>query len=460
MKIKLLQSLFFLLLLPVSSFAQDYFVNSTGTDSLTCGTFAAPCKSIKQAILNKDDGVAVIKIAAGMYVEDEVEIRPSSQEIHNDVTLEGGWNSDFSANSGDRRQTYIHTGNRSDLWKIMWHGYSSKEGKPLSLTVRCLTIENASPGDITKGIYVTANSDGHSNFTLDNVRITGFKEHYNGVTSAVYATSNGDAQLSVNIKASTFDSNSTVATIYFSSLDNSNADVSIKKCRFLNNASSLTLHHGVSILSQGSSALTSKIENTLFVSNLYKINNTGIHLYAEDTSHQKVQIVNTTITGNKCSSDQGCGVRAEGHDTSEVSLFMANTILHGNYSVNGTASDLLVHRIDSATVSFVGKNNIIGVPISIGSPDYTTSNCIFGDPKLDSRYHLLAGSPAIDSGLCGYYPNDMFPVYHRVAPFDDIDGDKRPGLFMLSGCDIGADEYYRFPWPMFLPAIYGGAESQ
>ncbi len=71
---------------------------------------------------------------------------------------------------------------------------------------------------------------------------------------------------------------------------------------------------------------------------------------------------------------------------------------------------------------------------------------------LDNRFHLRQGSPAIDAGICGYWDTSLHQ-YHRVAPYDDIDGDKRPGNNAIYGCDIGADEYKAFPWPMFLPAI-------
>jgi len=104
------------------------------------------------------------------------------------------------------------------------------------------------------------------------------------------------------------------------------------------------------------------------------------------------------------------------------------------------------HITFTADYSILGGHDINGNNIS-----YTSSHEVHGDPLLDSRFHLRPGSPAIDAGICGYWDQSL--SYHRIAPDDDIDGDKRPGLGTYLGCDIGADEYKAFPWPMFLPAI-------
>ena len=89
-------------------------------------------------------------------------------------------------------------------------------------------------------------------------------------------------------------------------------------------------------------------------------------------------------------------------------------------------------------------------------PDVTVSisNYISGDAKLNSTYHLTSGSPAKNAGICGYLTGGGPYQYHRIAPYDDIDGDKRPGWGKLMGCDVGADEY-RFPWILFNPATRG-----
>jgi hypothetical protein len=73
---------------------------------------------------------------------------------------------------------------------------------------------------------------------------------------------------------------------------------------------------------------------------------------------------------------------------------------------------------------------------------------------LNADYHLSGASPAKDKGICGLkialLGGGFF--YSRIAPYDDLDGDLRPGYGIISGCDIGADEY-RFPWILFNPAF-------
>jgi len=47
--------------------------------------------------------------------------------------------------------------------------------------------------------------------------------------------------------------------------------------------------------------------------------------------------------------------------------------------------------------------------------------------------------PLIVFFFCGFKPL-IFGNYIRIAPYDDIDGDRRPGFGELTGCDIGANE--------------------
>jgi len=48
-----------------------------------------------------------------------------------------------------------------------------------------------------------------------------------------------------------------------------------------------------------------------------------------------------------------------------------------------------------------------------------------GDPKIDTTFHLMAGSPCVDVGT------------NNEAPAMDIDGEARP---KGKGYDVGADE--------------------
>jgi len=119
-----------------------------------------------------------------------------------------------------------------------------------------------------------------------------------------------------------------------------------------------------------------------------------------------------------------------------VGYELRNTIIWGNgKSVSGS-------DISQEMPSVPGDNSGINVDYSIIGNVAATGNYTDGghnrdvDPKLDNTYHLSPGSPAVNAGICGY----KFFTYFRIAPYDDIDGDIRPGFGELTGCDIGADE--------------------
>ena len=73
----------------------------------------------------------------------------------------------------------------------------------------------------------------------------------------------------------------------------------------------------------------------------------------------------------------------------------------------------------------------------------------------------MAGRPSIDSGIYGKwnkisrpFPQPPIIVYQTIAPYDDFEGDPRPGINSTTGCDIGADEFLEetFPWELYIPA--------
>ena len=119
-----------------------------------------------------------------------------------------------------------------------------------------------------------------------------------------------------------------------------------------------------------------------------------------------------------------------------LSAVRASTLDPGAVTVN--AVNLL---IDGATNAYVGRQ--LSGPVTInhtntltntvdalevteaGSPTFVGIDPITGDPRLDLRGFLTAGSAAIDAGVDSGVP-------------DDVEGELRP---VGAGFDIGADEY-------------------
>jgi len=437
------------LFIPISCFATDYYVNVTiGNDKPTCGQKNTPCKSIKQAVQLKQDGEAIIKVAAGTYIEDEIAIIDSSA-APNHVTIEGGWNTDFTSNSGIREQTRILTGNKSSSWDTLFHAWASGgANQPISLTLKCLTIKYEPTGGITQAIYLRAQSSGVAELTLDNVHITGF---FVLSDTVITVFNNGSNNVSLNILHSLIDHNSgynisAYNIIYIIASNTGDMNLTIKKSSILDNGNTHNSHIGLFIDSRNGATIDTTLENTIIAGNISKYDASGVLIQADDTSKQTVTFVNSTITENTCANG-GCGLNIVGYNSSQVHSSMRNTILYNNHSANAP-DDLYLVENDSAVVSFSGNYNILGDYATYGSPEYTSNNEINTDPELDSRYHLKKGSPAIDAGICGINPF----YYIRLAPYEDIDDDKRPG-YKQEGCDIGADEYRAFAWPIFLPAI-------
>ena len=138
---------------------------------------------------------------------------------------------------------------------------------------------------------------------------------------------------------------------------------------------------------------------------------------------------------------------------------MINSILRDNISSDSFPADLYLYENTGGTITFNMNYCIFGeYATEAGTPTFASTHEVDADPGLKSTYHLTGGSPAKNAGLCGYLTGIGPYQYHRVAPYDDIDGDQRPGWGKLMGCDIGADEY-RFPWILFTPSLRKGGPT-
>jgi hypothetical protein len=249
--------------------------------------------------------------------------------------------------------------------------------------------------------------------------------------------------------------------------------VEARKNRFFAN----TARHGGGAMITASTVI---IENNLVSENSTEYGDgAGFHLGVLANNPDGTgfaEITNNTIWDNSSTytGQGGAGIYLD-LLYPKSSARLTNNIIRDNISNSpgGTTPegrDLHVKTAhDFSTVSAVSlRYNILGefadfdtgqsIDLYINdTTNYTHEGNRTADPRLTSTGHLPARSPAIDAGICGYWLTDFqgHRFYLRVAPEEDIDGDRRPGYGVVMGCDIGADEYKKFPWPMFLPALIG-----
>ncbi len=187
-----------------------------------------------------------------------------------------------------------------------------------------------------------------------------------------------------------------------------------------------------------------------------------------DSSTTTWKLTNNTLWRNDAAGQHGGGGAYIGSYTDGATITITNNIIRNNSS-GAQGDDLRIETDmdDNGVGSTVNLNyNLLGPHTSFASGHsddlYITNTDYYhhngngiDDPRLKDDGHLPSGSLAINRGICGtwYYNWQTHKIeYRRIAPMDDRDGDPRPGTGATGGCDIGADEY-RFPWPMFLPAI-------
>ncbi len=447
---------------PVTGLCVDFFVNgSSGTDSDTCGQLSTtPCKTIKKALDNIPDGEVTIKISRGTYVEDHLGVWGVDSPLVRNVVFEGGWNADFTSHSCNTTGTTIIPGYTSNQgWSVLLHLSVSGNNNQAAMSVSCMTLQKTASGDITSALYIGAEQQGLANLTMDHVRVTGFTDPN---TTRFYSRPGGN--ISVTINNSVFNRN-LGEKVLSGEADNGNLSLKMKTNRMTKNGELQSIHHTLFFKSSSGGSIDVFLENNIIAGNSSKDQGAGIFLSsADNSSSTALQSINDTITDNTCNQQgspaqrTGGAVRVIAFENGASQVIMTNTILKGNHA-DISAPDLTmsqgIFNDNSGTVSFSADHCILGeYDILEGTPTYSSTNEVDADPRLNSTYHLTGGSPAKDAGLCGYLTGSGPYQYNRVAPYEDIDGDKRPGWGKLMGCDIGADEY-RFPWVMFGPATRG-----
>jgi len=421
-----------ILLLPALSLSADFYVNgATGNDNNSCNHADVPCKTIKAALHKTGPGNHTIRVTKGTYIEDSMWIWSNRF-----ITIKGGYDNDFTPRTCYQPETIIKTatnGSRPELFRLA----SAGDGTQLSLTLDCLHLQYNQNSDIKTAIYTHINDKAEAWFNMRNSRISDFPD-----TSPVYFFSDHQGRLHVLITRSTILRNQRAATtnglftIEIYSWNEASLDILFNKVLITDNCNIYTNPLLISSYNRG--AAIASMENTIISGN--HSNSFVIRVSSQQKGSMNLSLTNDTITSAIAESLQAAAL-----DDAGIIVNLANTILS-----SPTASSINLTADITSQLTFNSDYSILGAPDISPPVTYHSTHEVHGDPLLDSRFHLRQGSPEINAGICGYWDQSG---YHRIAPDDDIDGDKRPGLGTYIGCDIGADEYKAFPWPMFLPAI-------
>ena len=442
----LLAALIALFLLPLSGRATALYVNgATGNNANSCNHAAEPCKTIKAALDKAPAGYHTIRVTKGVYTEDSMTL-PGYKFI----TIKGGYNDNFTQQSEDPAATVIK-GIPQSTHEYLFYTSISGSGNEAGLTLQYLTFTQGYSDTIDRAIEFRTYDSARAWLTINHCVFTQFSQIVSKFPKVVYARAGTKGETYVNITDTFFKKNTTEEIIVAEADERGKITANIQKCRIIDNGQNIPKLTPISIVAGDSGITTATIENTLIASNIVQKGH-SIYINTDFASSLTLKLVNTTITDNHSSSNKhDNGLHAIASDSSQLHIDCINTLLTDNST--SPAADLLFIQQNSASLAFTATHSILGDKQITGNVQYTSTNEVHGDPKFDSRYHMKKGSPAIDTGICGEWILGPILHYARIAPYDDIDGDRRPGFGKSFGCDIGADEFKKFPWPMFLPAI-------
>jgi hypothetical protein len=377
----LLGFLFFILL--GHAHAATRYVNTTGSDSGNdCTDYLSPCRTIQQALVKCESGDLIL-VGEGRYKENVSKGIVYTVGTPFTLSIQGGYNSDFSNRRIDPRLTVIDGGSQGAVLSI------STSSRPFDFTIENFTLTN---GDnlLGGGVYIS-NGIASANLVMKNIII---KANHAGTGGGFYTRT----------------------------------------------------YKGKTIVELTNTMITGNEGGGIYVE-------AGYSTYYPET---EMTLINDTIAGNHWGSD-GAGIHLFSTRSGKATLRIVNTIVWGNTSTYGV-DDLFYMEDDTqqdSTTTIEAWYSDIGrkyTPSQYSGTFTDKGGNVSEDPKFKYGNGLRPGSPAIDAGICGTL---VFPdlQYVRIAPYDDFEGDMRPGIGSVYGCDIGADEYIAgqaMPWLFLL----------
>jgi len=358
-----------------------WYVATTGNDSNSCASAGAPCLTIDSA-LGKAAAGDTIKVATGTYTAtsgDEVVL------IDRNLTLSGGWNAGFTAQSGT--STIDGQGVRRGITMI----YSS-----IIDEVDGFTIQHGYSAHYGGGIYAEGTLTLKNSNVLDNV-----SEHGAGISNSGTLTINNSSITGNTASPAPSDNAAAGGGIsnYYGILTLNNSTVS-------ENNITGQYHPGGGIYTYTGTTI---------------LNNTTVSKNGGDTDAIFSGNSSLTLNNSTVSDNSGKGIDEGGPGT----VTLQNSILAGN-------NPDCAGNISSAGYNLIG--NTTGCNFTPAASDLVNITAGLGELIGSPAYvPLLAGSPAIDAG------NPATPGSGGDACLaTDQRGVARP---IGASCDMGAYEY-------------------
>ncbi|MEK6754211.1 MAG: choice-of-anchor Q domain-containing protein [Chloroflexota bacterium] len=405
-----------------------WYVSTTGNDANSCSATDAPCLTINGAIAKAVDGDTIL-VAVGTYTA------ASGEEvvlINKSVTLSGGWDEAFTAQSGmstidgqEVRRGITVTASVNVEYFIIQNGYDPNVGGGI-LNIGQLNLSNCSVihnsavngGGIINGGALTVNNCSINSNTAGR---TGWSGGGGGGIS-------NDFQKTTTINNSTINGNTILGSFSGSAIRNMGI-FTINNSIISNNTG--ISNDGTIFTSDGDGTATMTINNSTVSGNTSFFGG-GIRQY-----HSTVLINNSTVTGNVSTFYSG-GISSCPDGGCLGGVTIKNSIVAGNFSINDNAPDCL-GEVVSAGYNLIGNKNGCTFNPAIGDQVGTNANPInpFLGPLQDNGgptfTHALSGnSPALNAG------NPATPGNGDSAC---LTTDQR-GIVRPQGgvCDIGAYE--------------------
>jgi Zn-dependent metalloprotease len=355
------------------------YVATTGSDSNSCLTSLLPCATINSTIGKAISG-DTINIATGSYTGTGTQ---SVILINKNISLSGGWNSDFSA------QNSRSTIDGQAVRRVM-----TIDGG-FNVTVDHLVIQNGYD-PVGPGIY-----NWNGTLTLNNSLINGNSGPDAYTRSGIFITANSTVILN----------NSTISN---------------------NGGSGLYINGSPTTVVLNNSSINNNTSFGIYGAGILTLNNTTLSgnqggLYISGTA----TLNNSTISGNL--ADNGGGIYQSGG-----TITLKNTIVAGNTALISGPDCYGV--IGSYGYNLIGDNSNCNIISATGDQIGTKTTPI--NPRLaplqnygglTSIHALMTGSPAINAGNPGVPGSGG-----NTCLSTDQRGIARP---WGTHCDIGAFEY-------------------